>query len=314
LEDVPDGADETQNKVLKKEGEIKLEKGKDHIELGKDLDLIDIDRAAKVSGSRFYYLKNQAVELEFALINYVLDIVKKEGFKPIIPPILIKDEMAWGTGHFEAVNDDAYRTKTDEMVVVGTSEQSILPYFAGEIIENLPQRFIGFSTCLRREAGSYGKDVKGILRVHQFDKLEMFSFCKPEDSKKEHELIVSLEEKIMQGLGLPYQVMALCGGDLSLPSAETIDIETWMPGQESYRETHSSSNCTDFQARRLNIRYKTEDGSNKFVHTLNGTAAAIGRMLIAIFENYQQEDGSIKVPEVLQKYVDFKVITLPNTK
>ncbi len=302
LEDVPDGADETQNKVLKKEGEIKLEKGKDHIELGKDLDLIDIDRAAKVSGSRFYYLKNQAVELEFALINYVLDIVKKEGFKPIIPPILIKDEMAWGTGHFEAVNDDAYRTKTDEMVVVGTSEQSILPYFAGEIIENLPQRFIGFSTCLRREAGSYGKDVKGILRVHQFDKLEMFSFCKPEDSKKEHELIVSLEEKIMQGLGLPYQVMALCGGDLSLPSAETIDIETWMPGQESYRETHSSSNC------------KTEDGSNKFVHTLNGTAAAIGRMLIAIFENYQQEDGSIKVPEVLQKYVDFKVITLPNTK
>lgn len=305
--DVPEGEDENDNKVLKKEGKITLEKGKDHIELGKALDIIDIDRAVKVSGSRFYYLKNQAVELEFALIKYALDIIKKEGFQPIIPPILIKKDIAWGSGHFEAINDDAYHTTQDEMVAIGTSEQSILPYYAGETLTELPQRFVGFSTCLRREAGSYGKDVKGILRVHQFDKLEMFSFCKPGDSKKEHELIINLEEKIMQNLKLPYRVVALCGGDIGLPSAKTIDIETWMPGQEKYRETHSSSNCTDFQARRLKIRYKDGDKSG-FVHTINGTAIAIARMLIAILENYQQEDGSIKVPEVLQKYCNFEEI------
>jgi seryl-tRNA synthetase len=223
------------------------------------------------------------------------------------PPILIKEEIAWGSGHFEATNDDAYHMKNDEMVAVGTSEQSILPYFAGEVIQNLPQRFVGFSTCLRREAGSYGKDAKGIFRAHQFDKLEMFTFCAAEDSEKEHELIVNLEEKIVSGLGLPYRLVKLCSGELGLPSAKTIDIETWMPGEGRYRETHSSSNCTDFQARRLNIRYKSDEG-NKFVHTLNGTAVAIGRTLIAILENYQQEDGSVKVPEVLQEYAGFKVI------
>jgi seryl-tRNA synthetase len=219
--------------------------------------------------------------------------------------------MAWGSGHFEAVNDDAYHTTQDEMVIVGTSEQSILPMFASETITSVPQRFIGFSTCFRREAGSYGKDVKGILRTHQFDKLEMISFCAPEKSEKEHELIIELEEKIMQGLGLPYQLVKLAAGDIGLPSAKTMDIETWMPGEGRYRETHSSSNCTDFQARRLNIRYQsTENGerSTGFAHTLNGTAIAVGRILIAIMENYQTEDGSIKVPEVLQKYVDFTEI------
>lgn len=307
LSDVPVGKDDSENKVLKKVGEIKLKKGKDHIELGKALDLIDIERAAKVSGPRFYYLKNEAAELEFALIKYTLDVVKTEDFKAIIPPILIKEDIAWGSGHFEAINDDAYHMKNDRMVAVGTSEQSILPYFSGEVVSDLPQRFVGFSTCLRREAGSYGKDVKGILRAHQFDKLEMFSFCKPEDSSKEHELIVSLEEKIVSGLGLPYQIVTVCTGDLGLPCAKTIDLEIWMPGQERYRETHSSSNCTDFQARRLNIKYKDGDKSG-FVHTLNGTAVAIGRMLIAIMENCQQEDGSIKIPESLQKYLDFKEI------
>lgn len=307
LDDVPDGADENGNIVMKKVGVIKLKTGKDHYELGRALDLIDVERARKVSGSRFSYLKNEAVELEFALVRYVLDIVKAENFQPIIPPILIKEEMAWGSGHFEAINDDAYHTTQDQMVVIGTSEQSILPYFAGETIENLPQRFVGFSTCLRREAGSYGKDMTGILRLHQFDKLEMFSFSSPEDSKKEHELIISLEEKIMQGLELPYQMVALCGGDMGLPSARTVDIETWLPSQEKYRETHSSSNCTDFQARRLKIRYKAGEKSG-FVHTLNGTALAIGRTLIAIFENYQNEDGTIEVPKVLQKYLSFSKI------
>jgi len=247
------------------------------------------------------------VELEFALIKYALDIVKAEGFQPIIPPILIKQDMAWGSGHFEAVNDDAYHTRDDDMVLVGTAEQSILPYHAGETLTELPKRYIGFSTCLRREAGSYGKDTRGILRAHQFDKLEMFSFCDPEKSKAEHELIISLEEKIMQGLGLPYQVVALCGGDMGLPSAKTVDIETWMPGESRYRETHSSSNCTDYQARRTKIRYKEGERSG-FVHTLNGTAVAIGRTLIAILENYQQEDGSIKIPEVLAKYCGFDEI------
>jgi len=317
LPDVPEGEDASKNVVVKKVGEIKLKEGKEHFEIGKDLDLIDIDRAAKVSGSRFYYLKNQAAELEFALIKYALDIVKKEGFQLMIPPIFIKEDIAWGSGHFEAPNDDAYHMRSDDLVAVGTSEQSILPYFADEIITDLPQRFVGFSTCLRREAGSYGKDVKGIFRVHQFDKLEMFSFCKPEDSQKEHDLIVALEEKIMQGLGLPYQVVKLCGGDLGLPSAKTIDIETWLPGQGKYRETHSSSNCTDFQARRLNIRYKSQISPLKsqisYVHTLNGTAVAIGRTLITILENYQFFDKAqnklvVKVPEVLQKYCGFREI------
>jgi len=305
--DVPVGKDDSENKVIKEEGVIKLKNGKDHVELGKKLDIIDIDRASKVSGPRFYYLKNEAVELEFALIKYVIDIAKAEGFQPIIPPVLIKEDMAWGSGHFEAINDDAYHMKNDPLVAVGTSEQSILPYYSNEILEKLPQRFLGFSTCFRREAGSYGRDVKGILRAHQFDKLEMFSFCAPDESQKEHELIISLEEKIMTGLKLPYRIVAVCTGDLGLPSAKTIDIETWMPSQEQYRETHSSSNCTDFQARRLNIKYRN-NGKPEFVHTLNGTAVAIGRMLIAILENYQKEDGSVEIPKVLQKYCVFNEI------
>lgn len=311
LPDVPEGKDESQNEVIKTVGRIKLKTSKDHVEIGKTLDLIDIERAGKVSGSRFYYLKNQAVELEFVLIQYALEIIKKEGFQPMITPILIKEDMAWGSGHFESVNDDAYHMKNDEMVAIGTSEQSILPYFAGEILTELPQRFVAFSTCLRREAGSYGQDTRGIFRAHQFDKLEMFTFCRPEDSEKEHDLMVKLEEKIVSGLGLPYRLVKICTGDLGMPSAKTIDLEIWLPGQGKYRETHSSSNCTDFQARRLNIRCrKSEAGSQttEFVHTINGTAVAIGRMLIAIIENGQEKDGSVKIPEALQKYLDFKEI------
>jgi len=306
FKDVPEGKSDAANKVLKTVGEIKLKSGRDHVTIGRSLDLIDIERAGKVSGSRFYYLKNEAVELEFALVKYAMDIIKQEGFKPILTPVLIKEDIAWGSGHFEATNDDAYHMRSDDLVAIGTSEQSILPYYADEIID-VPQRFVGFSTCLRREAGSYGKDVKGILRTHQFDKLEMFSFSKSEDSEKEHELIVNLEEKIVSGLGLPYRLVQVCTGDLGLPCAKTVDLEIWLPGQEKYRETHSSSNCTDFQARRLNIRYKSDKG-NEFVHTLNGTAVAIGRMLIAILENFYQNDGTVKVPEALQKYLDFKEI------
>ena len=219
--------------------------------------------------------------------------------------------MARGTGYFEATDEkEAYYLPEDKMYLAGTSEQSLVAMHADEILneKDLPLRYVAFSTCFRREAGSYGKDTKGILRVHQFDKLEMVIFSKPEDSKNEHELLLSIEEKLMKALGLPYQVINICTGDLGRPAAAKYDIETWLPSENKYRETHSTSNCTDFQARRLNIRYRDKSGKVNFVHTLNGTAFAIGRILIMIMENYQQKDGSIKVPKALQKYCGFKVI------
>ena len=222
---------------------------------------------------------------------------------------MIKPEMMKAMGYVERGGEEIYYLPKDDLYLVGTSEQSIGPMHAGEILEekDLPKRYVAFSTCFRREAGSYGKDTKGILRVHQFDKVEMFSICKPEDSLKEHKLLLSLEEELMQKLKIPYRVIDICTGDLGDPAAAKFDIEAWMPGQNEYRETHSTSNCTDFQARRLNIRYKSRDGKLNFVHTLNGTAFS-QRPILAIIENNQQKDGSIKVPRVLQKYVGFKEI------
>jgi len=249
--------------------------------------------------------------LEFALVKLVMDTVMKEGLVPVIPPVMLKDQMARGTGYFEATDEkEAYYLPEDKMYLAGTSEQSLVSMYADEVLneKDLPIRYVGFSTCFRREAGSYGKDTKGILRVHQFDKLEMLVFSKPEDSKKEHELLLSIEEKLMKALKLPYQLISICTGDLGRPAAKKYDIETWLPSEKRYRETHSTSNCTDFQARRLNIRYRDKAGKVSFVHTLNGTAFAIGRILIMIMENYQQKDGSIKIPKVLQKYVGKKVI------
>ena len=302
--DVKIGKDERQNEVIKKVGEIQLKEGKDHLELGKDLDLIDTEASAIVSGSRFDYLKNQAVSLEFAL-----EMLIKEGFTPIIPPVMLKNEVARETGYYETGSDDSFYLRDVPLVLVGTSEHSVLAYMKGKIVaaEELPKRFVAFSTCFRREAGSYGKDVKGILRVHQFDKVEMVSFTKPEDSDKELKYLLSLEEKIMQSLAIPYQVIKMCTGDLGLPAAKKYDIEAWLPGQKKYRETHSTSNCTDFQARRLNIKFKSKEG-NQYLHTLNGTAVAIGRVFIALLENYQQKDGSIEIPKVLQKYCGFEKI------
>lgn len=314
--DVPIGKNEKNNKIIKtvdKPAKFSF-KVLDHHQLGKNLDLIDTERAGKVSGSRFSYLKNQAVLLEFALVRWLMDILTKEGFTPIIPPVLIKRETAKGTGYFEALNDDAYHTTSDQMVLVGTSEQSVLPYFMDEIIsDNLPKRFVSFSTCFRREAGSYGKDVTGIFRQHQFDKVEMVSFCDPKKSDQEHEYILKLEEKIVKSLGLPYQVSKMCIGDLGLPAARKYDLEVWIPSQKKYRELTSCSTCTDFQARRLNIRFRDKSGKVNFVHTLNGTGLAIGRTLIAIMENYQSFDKAqnkhfIKVPKVLQKYTGFNYI------
>jgi seryl-tRNA synthetase len=314
FDDVPVGKDDSENVVLRKVGhtpKFLFHAPKDYMELGKDLDLIDTERAGKVSGSRFGYLKNELPLLEFALINLVMDTVKKEGFIPVIPPVMLKEQMAHGTGYFEAADEkEAYYLPEDKMYLTGTSEQPMVAMHADEILneKDLPLRYVAFSTCFRREAGSYGKDTKGILRVHQFDKIEMVVLSKPEDSKDEHKLLLFIEEKMMKALGLPYQVISICTADLGRPAAAKYDIETWLPSEKRYRETHSTSNCTDFQARRLNIRYRDKSGKVSFVHTLNGTAFAIGRILIMIMENYQQKDGSIKVPKVLQKYCGFKVI------
>ena len=313
LDDVWVGKDSRDNKIIKIVGKPpKFNfKPKDYLELAEKLDIIDTKRASKVSGARFGYLKGGAALLEFGLIQLVLDVLTEEKFVLVFPPVMIKPEMAAGMGYLEQTGDEeAYFIEKDKLYLTGTAEQSLGTMHANEVFQekDLPKRYTAFSTCFRREAGSYGKDTRGILRVHQFDKFEMFIFSRPKDSIKEHKLLLSLEEKLMKLLEIPYRVVQLCTADLAAPSASTYDIEAWMPGQGEYRETHSTSNCTDFQARRLNIRYKTNDGKMNFVHTLNGTAFAMGRTIIAIIENYQQKDGSIKIPEVLQKYIKIKEI------
>ena len=313
LDTVPTGKDDTENIVLREEGkkpEFNFQI-KDYADLGERLDIIDTQRAAKVSGTRFGYIKGGAAMLEFALVNLAMETLAKENFVPIVPPVMLKPEMMEDMGYVERGAEEIYYLERDKLYLVGTSEQSIGVMHSGETFEekDLPKRYAGFSTCFRREAGAYGKDTKGILRVHQFDKVEMFSFCHPEKSMGEHQLLLKMEEKLMQLLELPYRVINICTGDLGDPAAAKYDIEAWLPGQNQYRETHSTSNCTDYQARRLNIKYRdSKTKKPEFIHTLNGTAFAIGRMLIAIIENYQQKDGSILVPKVLQKYTGFKKI------
>jgi seryl-tRNA synthetase len=313
FEEVPVGKDEKDNVVVKKVGKPRKFsfKPKDYMEIAERLDLIDTKRAAKISGTRFGILKREAVLIEFALVKFALDTLLKEKFIPVIPPVMLKEEMARGTGYFEATDkEEAYFLPKDNLFLAGTSEQPLMAMHAAEIFEekDLPKRYVAFSTCFRREAGSYGKDTKGILRVHQFDKVEMVSFCKPEDSKKEHLFLLKRQEKLMRALKIPYQLVQICTGDLGRPAAAKYDIESWLPSENRYRETHSTSNCTDFQARRLNIRYRGKTGKLNFVHTLNGTAFAIGRILIMLIENHQQKDGSIRIPTALQKYLKFKQI------
>ncbi|TSC96560.1 MAG: seryl-tRNA synthetase [Candidatus Berkelbacteria bacterium Licking1014_2] len=296
--DVKIGEDASENEVIKEWGEKPKFNfpAKDYLTLAEKLDIIDVKRAAKASGRRFGYLKGLAAELQFALINYGLEILKKEGFTIVVPPVLLNEKSMAGMGFLEKANrDEVYHLEKDNLYLAGTSEQSIGAMHQDEILDLAqPLLYAGYSTCFRREAGSYGKDTKGILRVHQFDKMEMFVFCRPEESAQLHEKLLAVEEKIVQGLKIPYRVVKLCSGDLGNASAKTYDLECWLPGQNCYRETHSTSNCTDFQARRLNIRYKNpQTGKNEFCHTLNGTAIAIGRMLIAIIENYQTKDGNI---------------------
>jgi seryl-tRNA synthetase len=308
LPEVPIGKNETENKVLREVGkQLKFNfNPKDYLILNEKLGWVDTERAGKAVGSRFGYLLRDAVDLEFALVRLAFDTLRKESFIPIIPPIFLKPEAMRGMGYLDYNEDEVYHLEKDDLYLIGTSEQAIGAMHMNEILseKQLPLRYVGFSSCFRREAGSYGKDTKGILRVHQFDKIEMFSFARPEDSKKEHEFLLSMEEKLMKALELPYRVLQICAGDLGVQAANKYDIEIWLPGQNQYRETHSTSNDTDFQSRRLNIRYKNlKTGKNELVHTLNGTAFAMGRTIIAIMENYQQKDGTIKIPKVLEKYM-----------
>ena len=313
LADVPIGKNDQDNIVLREVGKKPSFNFtiKNHLEIGEGLDLIDVERAAKISGSRSNYLKNEAVMMEFALAGLAFDILTKKGFIPVIPPVMIKEEMAAGTGFLESTDSkEAYIIPEDNLYLIGTSEQSLVAMHAREVFEykDLPKRYVAFSPCFRREAGSYGRDTKGILRVHQFDKMEMVIFSRQEESQREHQFILSIEERLMQLLKLPYRVVRICTGDMGRPAASQYDIETWLPSENRYRETHSTSNCTDFQSRRLNIRYRDSAGKMQFAHTLNGTAFAIGRTIVAILENYQQKDGSVKIPTVLQKYLKLKVI------
>jgi seryl-tRNA synthetase len=271
-------------------------------------DSVDLERAAKVAGSRFSYLLGDVARLEFALVSFALDQLREAGFVPVIPPVLLNEQAMRGMGYLDHEGDEIYKTQ-DDLYLVGTSEQSLGAMHMNEILSaaDLPRRYVGFSTCFRREAGSHGKDVRGILRVHQFDKVEMFSIVAPTESAKEHEFILGQQRALMDALELPYRVMNMASGDLGAPAAKKYDIETWIPSEGVFRETHSTSNTTDYQARRLNIRTKV-DGETVPVHMLNGTAFAIGRILIALAENHQQPDGSIRIPKVLHSYLPFTEI------
>ncbi len=326
--DTPVGKDESENKVLRKNGEPKQFdfEPKDHVALGEALDIIDIESAGKISGSRFAYLKGEAALLEFALIQYGLEILTnpkvmesvargvKPGysakpFVPVIPPVMIKPEVFQRMGRLEP-KEDRYHIPSDDLWLIGSAEHTLGPLHMDQTIseDQLPIRYLGFSTAFRREAGSYGKDVRGILRVHQFDKLEMESFAVPEDGVTEQEFFVAIQEYLMWSLELPYQVIICSTGDQGDPDARHLDIETWIPSQKKYRETHSADYMTDYQARRLGTRVRRKNGKTEFAHMNDATAFAIGRTLIAIMENYQRKDGKIEVPKVLQKYVGKKVI------
>ena len=305
-ESAPEGETEDDNVEIKRWGEQPSFgfEPKDHVELGQSLGMIDIDRGVRTSGARFAYLTGAAVRIQFALVQLGLEFAEARGFAPIVPPVLVREEAMFGTGFFPTDAVNIYATREDDLFLVGTAEVPLAALHAHEILEQeaLPRRYLGYSTCFRREAGSYGKDTRGIFRVHQFDKLEMFSFVPPDSSRAEHEQFLAFEEEWVQALGIPYRVVDTCIGDLGAAAARKFDIEGWMPGQGRYREITSTSNTTDFQARRLEVRVRLSDG-NRTVHTVNGTLCAIGRTLIALLENGQREDGSVVLPDVLRPYL-----------
>ena len=277
---------------------------KDHVELGKLLGAIDTERGAKVSGSRSYYLTGVGALLEFALVNYAISSATKAGFIPVIPPVLVKPAAMEGTGFLGQAAENVYHLEKDDYYLVGTSEVPLAAFHMDEVLDGakLPLRYAGYSSCFRREAGSYGKDTRGIIRVHQFDKVEMFSFCKPEEAQQEHQRLLQWEKDFLNAMEIPYRVIDVASGDLGSSANRKFDIEAWIPTQGAYREVTSTSNCTEFQARRLNIRYKDSEGT-KAIATLNGTLVAIPRMIVAILENHQNADGTVNVPAALQPFL-----------
>jgi seryl-tRNA synthetase len=275
---------------------------KDHVEIGKIIKAIDTERGAKVAGSRMYYLTGPGAMLEFALVNYAIASASKAGFIPVLPPVLVKPAAMEGTGFLGQAAENVYHLVEDDMYLVGTSEVPLAAYHMDEILEELPIRYAGYSSCFRREAGTYGKDTRGIIRVHQFDKVEMFSFIKPEDAAAEHQRLLEWEKDFLKAMEIPFRVIDVASGDLGASAIRKFDCEAWIPTQGAYREVTSTSNCTEFQARRLNIRYRDESGT-KPVATLNGTLVAIPRMIVAILENHQNADGSVNVPQALRPFL-----------
>jgi seryl-tRNA synthetase len=284
---------------------------RDHVELGKLLGAIDTERGAKVAGSRSYYLTGVGALLEFALVNYAIQSALKNGFSPVIPPVLVNPAAMEGTGFLGQAAENVYRIEKDDVYLVGTSEVPLAAMHMDEILsaDKLPLRYAGYSTCFRREAGTYGKDTRGIIRVHQFDKVEMFTFCRPEDAKEEHKRLLQWEKDFLNAMEIPFRVIDVASGDLGSSAVRKFDIEAWIPTQDAYREVTSTSNCTEFQARRLNIRYKDADGT-KAIATLNGTLVAIPRMIVAILENHQNADGTVNVPAALQPFLGMKKFEL----
>ena len=304
----PDGKSDEDNLEIKKVGNVKdIPSPKDHLEIATGLNLIDVEKASEFSGSRFAYLFGDLVKIEFNLVSWALNKLSEKGFTPTVPPVLVRENALYGTGFFPDDAEQVYEIPNDDLYLVGTSEVPLAALHANEIInmEELPLRYAGFSTCFRREAGTYGKDTTGIFRVHQFDKVEMFSFCNPQKSEEEHEFILSVEEELLQSLEIPYRVVDVCAGDLGASAAKKFDIEAWIPSQNTYREVTSCSNTTSFQARRLNIRTKSE-GDTRILHTLNGTAIAVGRILIALIENNQTEEGKVEFTDKVAEIIGVK--------
>jgi seryl-tRNA synthetase len=316
-ETVPVGRDENENVQMRTWGTIPKFSFpvKNHIDLGLNLDIIDVERAGKVTGSRFFYLKREGVLLDMALMSFAMEEITKKGYVPVEPPYLMRREPYEGVTALSDFEDVLYKIENEDLYLIATSEHPMAAMFMNEVLkeEDLPLKLAGISACFRKEAGAHGKDTRGIFRTHQFNKIEQFVFCKPEDSWKLHEELIQNAEELIQKLGLPYRVVNVCTGDIGTVAAKKYDIEAWMPAQNAYREIISCSNCTDYQARRLGIRYREKEGAppKGFLHTLNSTAIATGRTIVALLENFQQEDGSIVVPKVLRRYMhDIEKISL----
>jgi seryl-tRNA synthetase len=307
-ESVPEGESDDDNEELKRWGEppdFRFQT-RDHVELGQLLGMIDLERGVRTSGSRFYYLTGRSVSLQFALMRYALEFTSDKGFTPMITPVLVREEAMFGTGFLPTEAHNLYTVPDEDspLYLIGTSEVALASFHAHEVLDagDLPRRYMGYSSCFRREAGTYGKDTRGIFRVHQFDKLEMFCFTTPDESYAEHDRFLAWEEEWVQSLGLPYRVVNVCTAELGGSATKKYDIEAWLPGQQQYREITSTSNTTDYQARRLDIRMRTDAG-NLVLHTLNGTLCAMSRTIIALLENHQREDGSVELPGVLRPYL-----------